>query len=81
MKSTYQKPMLAMETFSLTQDTSRDCADTYADRTNLSDISTCKWDLGGGFTVFTSNNCTLDGVNMEYSCYNNPAEGQYIFHS
>ena len=83
MKANYTKPLLAVDMFSLTQSTARDCADSIPkEQVNMNDISTCVWDLGGGTTVFIAGtNCVLDGESMGYGCYNNPSEGNYIFRS
>ena len=83
MKANYAKPMLAVEVFSPTQPTTRECSDNIPkDRITLNDIATCKWDLGGGTTVFVGKvTCDIDGEQMEYACYNNPSEGHYIFRS
>ena len=83
MKANYAKPMLAVEVVSPTQPTTRECSDNIPkDRITLNDIATCKWDLGGGVTVFVGNStCVLDGEQMQYACYNNPSEGNYIFRS
>jgi hypothetical protein len=83
MKAIYTKPMLTVEMFSSTQPTARDCGGSIPkDQLNLSDPSTCVWDLGGGTTVFVAgSNCVIDGENMGYGCYNNPSEGNYIFRS
>ena len=83
MKANYTKPLLAVETFSLTQSTARDCGDSIPkEQLTLGDIATCKWDLGGGMSVFVAGStCTLDGEQMGFACYNNPSEGNYIFRS
>ena len=87
MKAKYQKPLLAMETFSSTQPTARDCADSVmaAGMATSADSATCKYDLGGGSTIFTTgvaaNACTIEGNDMQVYCYNNPSENYYIFHS
>lgn len=83
MKAKYTKPLLALESFSLTQTVTRDCGDSIPkDRLNHGDPSQCVWDLGGGMSVFIAGtNCVLDGENMGYGCYNNPSEGNYIFRS
>ena len=82
MKAKYQEPMLAMESFSSTQPTSRDCADTFTTKTNLNDASTCKWDLGGGTSIFAADTCSINAATIDEAyCYNNPSENYYIFHS
>ena len=83
MKATYTKPFLAFEMFSVTQNAARDCADSIPkDQVTLNDIANCRWDLGGGASIFVGGKtCTLDGEGMGIVCYNNPSEGQYIFRS
>ena len=83
MKANYSKPLLAIEMFSASQATARDCADSIpTEQVTLNNINTCAWDLGGGTTVFVENvTCDLDGEAMGFACYNNPSEGNYIFRS
>ena len=83
MKANYTKPLLAMELFSLTQASARDCADIYdKDQITSNDPGTCTLDLGGGFTVFVGNPpCQYNGEEMDYGCYNNPTAETYIFRS
>lgn len=83
MKANYTKPLLAVEMFSLTQSVARDCADNIPrNQLTQSDLNTCFWDMGGGAKVFIAEqHCSIDGVNMSVICYNNPSEGNYVFHS
>lgn len=83
MKANYTKPLLAVEMFSLTQSAARDCSDSIPEsQVNMNDITNCVWDLGGGNTVFLEKpNCSINGEQMGYVCYNNPSEGNYIFRS
>lgn len=84
MKASYSKPYMSLELFSLAQSVARDCdaAGIPKENLTLNDPVNCKWDLGGGFTVFmVSHGCSIEGENMGMGCYNNPAEGQYIFRS
>ena len=83
MKNKYVKPTLAVEMFSLTQAIARDCGDNIPQsQLNANDAQTCRWDLGGGASVFiVGRHCTIDGTTMEYVCYNNPSEGNAIFRS
>ncbi|MBR5322832.1 MAG: hypothetical protein IKU48_04745 [Clostridia bacterium] len=84
MKQIYSKPFISLEVFSLTQSVTRDCDNMSIPKDQLTsnDPINCKWELGGGFTVFmVSNGCTIEGENMGYACYNNPGEGQFIFRS
>lgn len=87
MKAPYEKPLLAVELFSLTQSIARDCTagNIPAENLNLNDPNTCGWDLGGGLgkdIVFVLGlACTIDGENMFHVCYNNPAETTIIFRS
>lgn len=83
MKANYTKPLLAVEVFSLSQSTARDCADSIPkEQVTSNDPATCVWDLGGGTTVFVAGStCVIDGEQMGFACYNNPSEGNYIFRS
>ena len=80
MKATYTKPLMAVESFSTMQTTPRDCAEDVP--LNTADIEVCAWDTGYGVTVFTSSTvCQLVGAPDDFICYNNPSEGNYVFHS
>lgn len=83
MKNKYVKPTLSVEMFSLTQAIARDCGDSIPQsQLSSNDANTCYWDLGGTNQVFiVKQHCTIDGTTMEYVCYNNPSEGNYIFRS
>lgn len=83
MKNKYVKPTLSVEMFGLTQSIARDCGDSIPQsQLTLNDAHTCAWDLGGGTTVFiVGQHCMIDGTTMDYVCYNNPSEGNYIFRS
>ena len=81
MKANYTKPLLAVEVFSTSQPTARDCADNIPkDRLTFAEPGKCVWDLGGGTTMFTAEvNCTIDAGPIY--CYNNPSDGNYVFRS
>lgn len=83
MKSKYVKPTMSVEMFCLTQAIARDCSDSIPQsQLTSNDAHTCAWDLGGGATVFiVGQHCVMDGTTMEFVCYNNPSEGNYIFRS
>ena len=83
MKASYTKPLLAVEIFSHTQSTARDCADIIPkEQLNFSDPGKCVWDLGGDAKVFVdASGCTINGEKMDVACYNNPSEGNYVFRS
>ena len=94
VKKEYKKPLVAVEHFSMVYTSARDCMDNIdQERLTLSDKSNCGWSLGDGTIVFIpsdifrSQACNLDGTIFEGNledmevCYNNPAEGQYIFRS
>lgn len=84
MKANYSKPLLAMEMFSMTQSTARDCADSIPqDRLNFSDPNGCGWDVGMNQIFFLEGGtaCNMNGEGMLGICYNNPSEGNYIFRS
>lgn len=83
MKANYTKPLLAIEMFSFTQSAARDCADNIPiGHVTQSNPNDCVWDMGGGAIVFMlDKGCTVDGNDANIVCYNNPGEGNYIFHS
>ena len=83
MKAKYVKPTLCVEMFCLTQSIARDCSDSIPKgQVTYGDPNNCWWDMGGGNTVFIAPQpCKIDGTKMEYVCYNNPSEGNYIFRS
>ena len=83
MKLQYNKPLLAVEFFSIAQSNARDCAESIPDaNVTLNDPASCKWELGGGASVFIGGDtCTFDGEGFNGYCYNNPGEGSYIFRS
>ena len=55
MKAAYSKPLLEFEMFSTSQTSARDCADSIPkDNLTLNDPANCKWDLGGGVSVFVA---------------------------
>jgi hypothetical protein len=83
MKNKYVKPTVAVELFCLAQSIARDCADTIPkEQVNYADINACRWDLGGGASIFTAPEpCTIDGEGYGIACYNNPSENSFIFRS
>lgn len=84
MKAPYTKPLLAIELFSSSQSTAKDCMDSIPkDRVNFNDPNKCGWDVGGGLIFFLEGGtaCTMNGEGMTGACYNNPGEGNYIFRS
>ncbi len=83
MKGNYTKPLFNVEFFSLTQSVVRDCGSSVpGDEWNGGDPSTCGWVVGDDTVLFVfGNNCSVDGEDMGFGCYNNPSEGNYIFRS
>ena len=83
MSRNYMKPLFAIETFSAAVGVTRDCADSIpAGQVNYNDIASCKWDIGGGQSLFMEPGpCTRDGEKYSFACYNNPSEGAFIFRS
>ena len=82
MKANYTKPLLAVEMFSLTQSSARDCTDNLpGGYLTTNDIHTCAWSVNGATVFISLPNCQINGEHMESVCYNNPGEGYYIFRS
>ncbi len=95
MKEQYVKPLIAFESFSLTQSIARNCGDTHSgtlgESTHL-DEKTCAWDVGG-YTIFLLylDNSPCEGgdgpesedevFEFDALCYNNPDGGKEIFSS
>ena len=82
MKRVYAKPVLAIQTFAMSQSITADCGNTTIPQSQLTlgEPSSCVWDLGGGQTVFIStSNCRIEGRTMEFLCYNNPTSDDRIF--
>ncbi len=95
MKEQYVKPLIAFESFSLTQNIARNCGDahnsTLGHSTHL-DVDKCAWDAGDLliFLTYIENSPCEDGpedeeefeiFEIDGSCYNNPDGGQEIFSS
>ena len=84
MKKQYQKPLIAIERFSIVHTGARDCWNSIPqDQVNLSDHP-CGWEFGGNILFNTSvvdATCSIDGELSGMVCYNNPGEGQLMFRS
>ena len=84
MKKQYKKPLVAVEHFSIVHTAAKDCWDNIPqDQVNFNS-ERCGWDIGSAILFLTSvlnSSCTLDGDGFGMVCYNNPAEGKYIFRS
>lgn len=84
MKELYTKPMLGVELFSLAQSVARDCDNTAISggKWSMNAPETCTYNIGGSATLFIAQPaCMIPADSNPYGCYNNPTEGQYIFHS
>ena len=82
MKANYSKPLLAIESFTLAQTIARDCSPVIPKEDLTSgNIDTCVWDMNGTSVFVGGKTCDIDGEMMGIACYNNPAEGMYIFRS
>lgn len=83
MKGNYSKPILTIELFNAAQSTTRDCADFLLEsQMNFNDPDRCGWDTGSAiFFIEGGKACNENGEGMQGVCYNNPAEGSYIFRS
>lgn len=82
MKANYTKPLLAVEMFSATQSVARDCTDNLpGGYITTNDIHNCAWSVSGTTVFISKPNCQINGEHMDSICYNNPAEGYYIFRS
>ena len=83
MKKAYQKPMLIVERFTLSQTIAHNCGKNldFSMATHAT-IETCGWDIGG-FEIFMDGTICdnvlgdFDGI----ACYNAPANGYNVFNS
>ena len=93
MKAKYTKPVLHMETFSLSQSVATNCGAAHSSTLGgptWGDATNCVWKLseyetyflmGSSCTIeFTSEEANTPGI-FENMCYNNPTPGQSIFSS
>lgn len=91
MKRVYEKPMVAIEHFTLAQSIAVSCGythDKYFGSPAQGDKLNCGWNNGIGevyWIVGTTSNCTLDtdadAIIGDKVCYNEPAGGAQIFAS
>ena len=91
MKKQYQKPLLAVESFELTQSVAASCGagsvSAWYGKPTHSDAGPCQWDLGGGVTIFNAGACSIPAIADEQGhvadifCYNNPGDAIVVFGS
>ena len=85
MKKQYEKPMVHMEHFSLSQSVATACGvshDSTLGHPTYADPFTCGWDSGLGITWVKEGICNdFAGPDdsIEIGCYNNPNGGTSIF--
>ena len=82
MKRAYEKPVLYIERFTLSQTIAQNCGDNLDfSMAKHSTKETCGWQVGG-FVIFMDQSvCTLRVDNMGGVCYNAPAGGYNVFSS
>lgn len=89
MKQVYTKPVLMVETFTLTQTIATKCGaahdSTLGTPTHYSK-STCGWDMGGNVVIWTTevSSCVIKedkDIMINGVCYNNPDGNSSIFGS
>lgn len=89
MKARYEKPLVKIERFAITQSIAAHCgysSDKYSGHPTHADKNACGWDDGYGEVYWTSTNTGCNGSYSEDSvigevCYNNPNGGVQIFAS
>ena len=83
MKTPYMKPVFAVELFSGTQTTTRDCWDSIiTEDVHFNDLPDCWWEPIPDVRLFLENTaCKENGEIYGWACYNTPGEGQYLFRS
>ncbi len=86
MKRIYNKPIMLVETFAMTQSVAHNCGDNLDfDMAMFQYKSTCAWNVGG-VAVFTTGvtGCTTvvpPDAEIGGICYDNPSENMAIFGS
>ena len=85
MKAKYTKPVLMMESFTLSQTIAHNCGEGLDwSQATTKYKSTCGWATGfPGDTYFIDGNnvCNVDGSQLTTICYNNPDGDLAIFNS
>jgi len=93
MKQAYSKPVLILESFTMTQTIAHNCGDNldFSMATTKYKAS-CGWNLGADLDGVNGNDilwnngvdgsaCNANGSDMSVLCYNNPSGGYNIFNS
>lgn len=84
MKKAYQKPMLIVERFTLSQTIAHNCGKNldFSMATHAT-IETCGWDVGGIEIFIDPMICDqpLEEDMFDFACYNAPEGGYNVFHS
>ena len=82
MKKAYQKPMLIVERFTLSQTIAHNCGKNldFSMATHAT-IETCGWDIGGLEFFMDPTICDFSVEYFEGVCYNAPEGGYNVFQS
>ena len=83
MKRVYEKPVLYIERFTLTQSIAHNCGDNLDfGMGTLKTKESCGWDVGGVVIFVEGNeNCIFPTEYLEGVCYNAPDGGYNVFNS
>lgn len=82
MKRTYEKPVLNIERFVLSQTIAHNCGDNLDfSMATTKTIESCGWDIGGTVIFMYDGICDFQTDAFDDLCYNAPEGGVNVFNS
>lgn len=82
MKKSYEKPVLYIERFTLTQTIAHNCGENLNIGTaTMTTKETCGWDVGPYEIFMDAQICDRPTKHFDGVCYNAPAGGYNVFNS
>ena len=82
MKRVYEKPVLYIERFALTQSIAHNCSGNLDfGMGTLKTKESCGWDVGGIEIFMDPNICDFPTEEFQGVCYNAPSGGTIVFNS
>ena len=82
MKKAYNKPLLIVERFALSQTIATGCGENVEGKPLNTRTYNCAWDMGGVIILQTTEICRDNASDVwEIACYNAPEPSMSIFHS
>lgn len=82
MKKAYNKPLLIVERFALSQTIATGCGENVVGEPLHTRTYNCAWDMGGVIILQTTEICGENASDVwDFVCYNAPEPSMSIFHS